>query len=122
MRESILLFGVSGVIGSISDLFSFVKVSFTRAESIPFASLELDPIVPDATFDSLIHSQFIGNDVGSICHERQSTRTLSGGKVCYECAMGFSRERKLKLHNYQWVMVPRGGIEPPTRGFSIDVL
>ena len=33
--------------------------------------------------------------------ERQSTRTLSGGKVCYECAMGFSREGKLKLHNYQ---------------------
>ena len=22
-------------------------------------------------------------------------------KVCYECAMGFSREGKLKLHNYQ---------------------
>jgi hypothetical protein len=36
--------------------------------------------------------------------------------------MGFSREGKYKLHNYQQVMVPRGGIEPPTRGFSIDVL
>ena len=35
--------------------------------------------------------------------------------------MGFSGEGKLKHHNYQLVMVPRGGIEPPTRGFSIDV-
>ena len=41
--------------------------------------------------------------------------------MCYVCAMGFSRERKYKIHNYQQVMVPRGGIEPPTRGFSIDV-
>ena len=101
LRESILLFVVSGVISAISDLFRFVKVSFTRAKSIPFASLELDPIVPDATLDSLIHRQFVRDNVGSICHERQSTRTLSGGKVCYECAMGFSREGKLKPHNYQ---------------------
>ena len=88
---------------------------------MPFASLELDPIVPDATLDSLIHRQFVRDDVGSICHERQSTRTYSGGKVCYECAMGFSRERKYKLKtlNDLWC---RGGIEPPTRGFSIDVL
>ena len=101
LRESILLFVVSGVISSIGDLFRCVKVSFTRAESIPFASLEFDPIVPDATFDSLIHRQFIRNDVGSICHKRQSTRTLWGGKVCYECAMGFSREGKYKPYKYQ---------------------
>jgi hypothetical protein len=49
----------------------------------------------------LIHRQFARNDVGSICHKRQSTRTLWGGKVCYECAMGFLREMKYKLHNYQ---------------------
>ena len=69
--------------------------------SLPFACLEFDSIVPDATLDSLIHRQFIRDNVGSICHERQSTRTLLGGKVCYECALGFSREEKLKLHNYQ---------------------
>lgn len=48
-----------------------------------------------------VNRQFVRDNIGSICHERQSTRTLSGGKVCYECAMGFSREGKLKLHNYQ---------------------
>ena len=75
LRESILLFVVSGVVSAISDLFRCFKVSFTRAKSIPFASLEFDSMVPDATFDSLIHRQFIRDDVGSICHERQSTRT-----------------------------------------------
>lgn len=48
-----------------------------------------------------VNRQFVRDNIGSICHERQSTRTLSGGKVCYECAMGFLREGKLKLHNYQ---------------------
>jgi hypothetical protein len=33
--------------------------------------------------------------------------------------MGYLRERKIITQLYQWVMVPRGGIEPPTRGFSI---
>ena len=75
--------------------------------------------MPDATLDSLIHRQFVRDNIGSICHERQSTRTLSGGKVCYECAMGFSREGKYKFYNYQCVMVPRGGIEPPTRGYKL---
>ena len=97
---SILLFVVSGVISSISDLFRFVKVSFSGAESIPVARLELDAIVPDAAFDTLIHRELAGNDVGRSCHERQSTRPRSEGKVCYECAMGFSREGELKLHNY----------------------
>ena len=48
-----------------------------------------------------VNRQFVRDNIGSICHERQSTRTLSGGKVCYECAMGFSREEKFKLHNNQ---------------------
>ena len=50
--------------------------------------------MPDATLDSLIHRQFVRNNVGSICHEKQSTRTLSGGKVCYECAMDYEQEWK----------------------------
>ena len=50
--------------------------------------------MPDATFDSLIQRQFVRDDVGSICHERQSTRTYSGGKVCYECAMDYEQEWK----------------------------
>ena len=50
--------------------------------------------MPDATLDSLIHRQFVRDDVGSICHEKQSTRTLSGGKVCYECAMDYDQEWK----------------------------
>ena len=68
---------------------------------MPFASLKFDSIVPGATLDSLIHRQLVRDNVGSIYHERQSTRTLLGGKVCYECAMGILREGKLKLHNYQ---------------------
>ena len=44
-----------------------------------------------------VNRQFVRDNIGSICHERQSTRTLSGGKVCYECAMGFSRAGKLKI-------------------------
>ena len=39
--------------------------------------------------------------------------------MCYVCAMGFSRERKYKIHNYQQVMVQRGGIESPTRGYKL---
>ena len=50
--------------------------------------------MPDATLDSLIHRQFARNDVGSICHKRQSTRTLWGGKVCYGCAMDYDQEWK----------------------------
>ena len=50
--------------------------------------------MPDATFDSLIHRQFVRDNISSICHERQSTRTLSGGKVCYECAMDYDQEWK----------------------------
>ena len=86
LRESILLFVVSGVIGSISDLFRRFKVSFTRAESIPFAGLEFDSIVPDATFDSLIHRQFVRNDVGSICHKKQIYWDLSES-LPEKCAM-----------------------------------
>jgi hypothetical protein len=41
--------------------------------------------------------------------------------VCYVCAMEFSGERKIITQLDQLFMVPRGGIEPPTRGFSINV-
>ena len=68
LREAILLFLVSGIIGATSDVFRCFKVSFTRAESIPFARLELDAIVPDAAFDTLIHRELVGNNVGRFCH------------------------------------------------------
>ncbi len=54
---------------------------------MPFASLELDPIVPDATLDSLIHRQFVRDNVGSICHEKAVYSDFIGRKsvlrVCY---------------------------------------
>ena len=42
----------------------------------------------------MIHRQFVRDNVSNICHEMQSTRTLSGGKVCYECAMDYEQEWK----------------------------
>jgi len=42
--------------------------------------------VPDATFDSLIHRQFVRNDVGSICHKKQIYWDLSES-LPEKCAM-----------------------------------
>ena len=42
---------------------------------------------------------------------------------CATCVLwNFRGERKIITLLDQLVMVPRGGIEPPTRGFSINVL
>ena len=46
----------------------------------------------DTDGDGISDREDFDDNIGSICHERQSTRTLSVGKVCYECATSVLRD------------------------------
>jgi hypothetical protein len=48
----------------------------------------------------------------------QKTYENVGLKLCYNYATGFGAGQENKSEVNQIFMVPRGGIEPPTRGFS----
>jgi hypothetical protein len=39
--------------------------------------------------------------------------------VCYENQRILEEKKAFKILIYKGIMVPRGGIEPPTRGFSV---
>ena len=60
--------------------------------------------------------------LGSVILRIQKTYENVGLKLCYNYATGFGVGQENKNEGNHIVMVPRGGIEPPTRGFSIAEL